>query len=77
MISKYNAIYSSNYINPKFKTDSCRSLCKTGKIHSYWTHDGSVLVKKKEQSRTINIKNRKDVHRLVGEIIEEDENNDV
>ena len=53
------------------------TLRKTGKIHSYWTHDGSVLVKKTEQSRTINIKNRKDVYKLGGEILEEDENNDV
>jgi hypothetical protein len=49
------------------------TLRKTGKIHSYWTHDGSVLVKKTEQSRTINIKNRKDVYKLGGEILEEDE----
>jgi hypothetical protein len=53
------------------------ALRKTGKIHSYWTHDGSVLVKKTEQSRTINIKTRKDVYKLGGEILEEDENNDV
>jgi len=53
------------------------TLRKNGKIHSYWTHDGSVLVKKTEQSRTINIKNRKDVYELGGEILEEDENNDV
>ena len=52
------------------------SLRKNGKIHSYWTHDGSVLATKTEQSRTINIKNRKDVYEPGGEILE-DENNDV
>jgi hypothetical protein len=41
------------------------TLRKTGKIHSYWTHDVSVLVKKTEQSRTINIKNRKHVYARV------------
>jgi hypothetical protein len=51
-------------------------LRKNGKIHSYWTHDGSVLVTKTEQSRTLNIKNSKDVCELGGEILE-DENNDV
>jgi hypothetical protein len=52
------------------------SLRKNGKIHSYWTDDGSVLVTKTEQSRTINIKNRKDVYERGGEILV-DENNDV
>ena len=46
-------------------------------MHSYWTDDDSVLVTKTEQSRTINIKTRKDVYKLGGEILEEDENNDV
>ena len=52
------------------------SLRKNGKIHSYWTYDGSVLATKTAQSRTINIKNRKDVYEPGGEI-PEDENNDV
>ena len=44
-------------------------LRKNGKIHSYWTDDGSILVKNMEQSRTINIKNRKDVYEGGGEIL--------
>ena len=32
------------------------------KIHSFWTHDGSVLVKETERSRPIVAKSRQDIY---------------
>jgi hypothetical protein len=37
------------------------------KIHSFWTHDGSVLVKETERSRPLVVKSRQDIYRLGGE----------
>jgi len=43
------------------------------KIHSFWTHDGSVLVKETERSRPLVVKSRQDIYRLGGEILNGDE----
>ena len=43
------------------------------KIHSFWTHDGSVLVKETERSRPLVVKSRQDIYRLDGEILNGDE----
>jgi hypothetical protein len=43
------------------------------KIHSFWTHDGSVLVKETERSRPLVVKSRQDTYRLGGEILSGDE----
>ena len=34
------------------------------KVHSYWTHDGSIIVKKSEHSGTKVVRNLEDVDRL-------------
>jgi hypothetical protein len=34
------------------------------KVHSYWTHDGSIIVKKSEHSGTKIVRNLEDVDRL-------------
>jgi hypothetical protein len=43
------------------------------KMHSFWTHDGSVLVKETERSRPLVVKSRQDIYRLGGEILRGDE----
>ena len=43
------------------------------KIHSFWTHDGSVLVKETERSHPLVVKSRQDTYRLGGEILSGDE----
>ena len=43
------------------------------KIHSFWTHDGSVLVKETERSRPLVVKSRQDIYRLGGENLNGDE----
>ena len=42
-------------------------------MHSFWTHDGSVLVKETERSRPLVVKSRQDIYRLGGEILNGDE----
>jgi hypothetical protein len=36
----------------------------TKKVHSYWTHDGSIIVKKSEHSGTKVVRNLEDVDRF-------------
>ena len=43
------------------------------KIHSFWTHDGSVLLKETERSRPLVVKSRQDIYRLGGEILSNNE----
>ena len=52
-------------------------LRKNGTIFSFWTHDGSVLVKKTEQSRTVTVKNKEDVHKLADNSPVDDEGDGV
>ena len=42
------------------------------KIHSFWTHDGSVLAKETERSRPLVVKSRQDIYRLGWEILSGD-----
>ena len=42
-------------------------------IHCFWTHDGSVLVKETERSRTLVVESRQYIYRLGGEILNGDE----
>jgi hypothetical protein len=51
------------------------AICKDAhnKIHSFWTRDGSVLVKETERSRPLVVKSRQDIYRLGGEILNGDE----
>ncbi|KAK6171695.1 hypothetical protein SNE40_018135 [Patella caerulea] len=43
------------------------------KIDSFWTHDGTVLVKETEHSRPAVVKNRQDIYKLGGEVLSGDE----
>ncbi|CAC5384901.1 unnamed protein product [Mytilus coruscus] len=42
------------------------------KIHSFWTHDGTILVKKTDVSSPKKIKSRQDIYKLGGEVLEGD-----
>ena len=37
---------------------------KINKVHSFWTHDGSILVKEKENSKIKVIKNKSDIEKM-------------
>ena len=37
---------------------------KINKVHSFWTHDGSILVKERENSKVKVIKNQSDVDKM-------------
>lgn len=52
------------------------TLRKNGKINSYWTHDGSVLVKEVAESKPRVIRTRQDIYNLGGEILEGDVDED-
>jgi hypothetical protein len=43
------------------------------KMHSVWTHDGSVLVKETECSSPLVVKSRQGIYRLGGDILNGDE----
>lgn len=43
------------------------------KINSFWTHDGSLIVKETELSRPRVIRSRQDIYKIGGEILEGDE----
>jgi hypothetical protein len=43
------------------------------KIHSFWTHNGSVLVMDTERSRTLVVESRQYIYRLGGENLNGDE----
>ncbi|CAG2192714.1 unnamed protein product [Mytilus edulis] len=42
------------------------------KIHSFWTHDGTILIKKTDVSSPKKIKSRQDIYKLGGEVLEGD-----
>jgi hypothetical protein len=44
-------------------------LCVDRKIHSFLTHDGSVLVKETERFRPLVVISKQDIYRLGGEIL--------
>ena len=46
------------------------------KINSFWTHDGSVIVKQTALSRPRVVKTRQDIYSLGGEILEGDREED-
>ena len=43
------------------------------KIHSFWTHDGTILVKATERSNPKKVKSRDDIYGLGGKILEDDD----
>ncbi|CAG2217113.1 unnamed protein product [Mytilus edulis] len=45
-------------------------------IHSFWTHDGSIIVKTTENARPKKINSRQDIYRLGGEVLEGDDQNE-
>ena len=51
----------------KYRYDLLRQLNgmkKINKVHSFWTHDGSILVKERENSKVKVIKNQSDVDKM-------------
>jgi hypothetical protein len=51
----------------KYRYDLLRQLngmTKINKVHSFWTHDGSILVKERENSKVKVIKNQSDVDKM-------------
>jgi hypothetical protein len=51
----------------KYRYDLLRQLNgrkKINKVHSFWTHDGSILVKEKENSKVKVIKNQSDADKM-------------
>jgi hypothetical protein len=55
-----------SYVKTSPNTDmTCLNTHRiNNKVHSYWTHDGSIIVKKSEHSGTKVVRNLKDVDRL-------------
>lgn len=43
------------------------------KVHSFWTHDGSVIVKENESSRPKVVRSRYDIYSLGGEVLPNDD----
>jgi hypothetical protein len=51
----------------KYRYDLLRQLNgmnKINKVHSFWTHDGSILVKERENSKVKVIKNQSDADKM-------------
>ncbi|XP_063427403.1 uncharacterized protein LOC134710917 [Mytilus trossulus] len=49
------------------------TLREKGKINSFWTHDGSILIKQSENSRPKVVISRQDIYKLGGEVLEGDD----
>jgi hypothetical protein len=43
-----------------------------GKLHSFWTHDGSIIVKHSENSGFMTVKIKADIQKLGGVFTDED-----
>jgi hypothetical protein len=51
----------------KYRYDLLRQLNgtkKINKVHSFWTHDGSILVKERENSKVKMIKNQSNADKM-------------
>ncbi|CAG2226849.1 CD206 [Mytilus edulis] len=49
------------------------TLREKGQINSFWTHDGSILIKQSENSRPKVVISRQDIYKLGGEVLEGDD----
>ena len=48
------------------------SLRADGKPHSFWTHDGSIIVKRSENSGFMTVKTKADIQKLGGVFTDEE-----
>jgi hypothetical protein len=48
------------------------SLRADGKLHSFWTHDGSIIVKRSENSGFMTVKTKADIQKLGGVFTDEE-----
>ena len=58
---RYNLLYRLNTLREK------------GQINSFWTHDGSIMIKQSENSRPKVVISRQDIYTLGGEVLESDD----
>jgi hypothetical protein len=59
-------------ISPRSFVGALNSLRADGKLHSFWTHDGSIIVKRSENSGFMTVKTKADIQKLGGVFTDEE-----